>query len=337
MSEFDISKSILEELYYEKRMTQAKIAEYFGCSRMTISNRMRAYGMETRINSDYLRIALPYEELYRLYIEQQLTTIAIAARLNCTPSTVSRRLRVYKIPARLGTGHGCGSPTRQYVPSEVLASWDSLLNGGVVTDLATGLAYVMGLLASDGNLPKGKNEVSMTSTEIEIINHYRTCLHMEPSIEPYYKKGKGNCKPQYTIGVTDRAFRAFSERIGLIPAKSKTLGPLAIPDSIFADFVRGAWDGDGWWSIAPRKRTRGYLRAGLASGSPVYLAWVQINVERLIGLHGSIYGAQLMYNGHKAVMLGYWMYHVSPFELPPAQPAMPSLSYKYDIWRQFAG
>ena len=33
--------------------------------------------------------------------------------------------------------------------------------------------------------------------------------------------------------------------IGLTPAKSLTLRPLAVPDSVFADFLRGCIDGDG--------------------------------------------------------------------------------------------
>jgi hypothetical protein len=33
--------------------------------------------------------------------------------------------------------------------------------------------------------------------------------------------------------------------IGLTPAKSLTLGPLAIPDDYFPDFFRGCIDGDG--------------------------------------------------------------------------------------------
>src|SRR5439155_1263158 len=43
----------------------------------------------------------------------------------------------------------------------------------------------------------------------------------------------------------NRRFYDWLVGIGLTPAKSLTLRPLAIPDAVFADFVRGCIDGDG--------------------------------------------------------------------------------------------
>src|SRR5215813_12786378 len=42
----------------------------------------------------------------------------------------------------------------------------------------------------------------------------------------------------------DRALYVWLSEIGLTPAKSLSLGPLAVPDQYFADFFRGCIDAD---------------------------------------------------------------------------------------------
>ena len=49
----------------------------------------------------------------------------------------------------------------------------------------------------------------------------------------------------HRIAWSDRRFYDWLTTVGLTPAKSLTLGPLAIPDDYFADFLRGCIDGDG--------------------------------------------------------------------------------------------
>jgi hypothetical protein len=130
---------------------------------------------------------------------------------------------------------------------------------------------------------------------------------------------------------SDPGFRVFLEHIGLSPAKSKTIGPLKIPDQVFSDFIRGMWDGDGCWHIhrKPRRSAShpGYLRGTLTSASPAFLEWIQTTVERIVGLCGHIYGIRLVYYGREAVALGEWLYWA---------PDIPALSRKRSIWERFS-
>ncbi len=84
--------------------------------------------------------------------------------------------------------------------------------------------------------------------------------------------------------------------IGLTPAKSLTLRPLAVPDSVFADFLRGCVDGDGsvvvyadWYHTDKNERyVYERLYVTLVSGSWRFLDWIRSTVHRLISLKGSI-------------------------------------------------
>src|SRR2546428_233099 len=81
---------------------------------------------------------------------------------------------------------------------------------------------------------------------------------------------------------------------GLTPAKSLTLRPLAVPDSVFADFLRGCIDGDGsvvvyadWYHTDKNERyVYERLYVTLVSGSWRFLDWIRSTVHRLISLKG---------------------------------------------------
>jgi hypothetical protein len=306
----DIPKSLLQKLYFDEGLTQAEIARRLGCGQAVICRSMQEYGLMARTIGDYLAIDIPRDELIKLYVEQGLSADAIADRFNCSGQTVLSKLKKHGIPVRPPI-----TPERRHVPDEVLAIW------------TPELAYAVGLIASDGNLPKGKiSVVCMVSTDPDLIELYRTCLRLSETVSTAHRLFKGKRKPVYVVTICDRAYRAFLEDIGLTPAKSKTLGPLAIPDHVFRDFLRGCWDGDECWTIQ-RQQSREYLHAVLVSGSLTFLLWVQATVQRLIGLYGGISGISLTYAAGNATRLGQWLYYA---------PNVLALSRKRAIWERFA-
>jgi hypothetical protein len=308
----NIPESLLRKMYYEDGLTQEEIAAKFDCGATTVSRLMRGYNIKSRTANDYRRIELPYDELYQLYVVQGLSADAVGIHFGCCDGTILKQLEIHNIPVRPNS-----QPRAQHVPPSVYATWNA------------DLAWAVGILASDGCLPKDCNAIKLSSTEIEIIENFMGCLQLDPAIEPFVQHNK-NYKPLYILQFYDMNFRIFLENIGMMPAKSKRLGPLAIPDQVFADYARGAWDGDGCWRIERKHRKSGrvvgYLNTSLASGSPVYLQWMQNKIEQLVSLSGSIRGITLTYCGTKAISLGHWMYYASN---------LPALSYKKAIWKQF--
>ncbi len=308
MYKIDIPESLLRKMYVEQEMTSHEIAAHFGCDVGTICNRLHAYGIPV-YPSGPRRVVLTYEELYERYVNQKQSAASIAAHFGCAKAIVLKNLRKHGIPIRPA------KRPREYVPPQVYAAW------------TPDLAYAVGLFTADGHLSKSSNEILMTSSEIEVLDLFAGCLQLDTDLEPHEKKVSGNQKPAYALYFSDLDFRAFLERIGLTPAKSLTIGPLDVPDDVFADFARGCWDGDGCWHICRSTPPYEYLYSDLCSCGPDFLQWMQVTIERFTGLPGCLTGVRIKYGGSKAVALGRWMYYA---------PNVPALSRKRAIWERFA-
>jgi hypothetical protein len=169
--------------------------------------------------------------------------------------------------------------------------------------------------------------VRLASTDYELVQHYRVCLRLSPKVPTRKLPRKSGFKQVYEVVFSDRGYRTFLEKLGLSPAKSLTLKPLAIPDTVFPDFARGCWDGDGTWYVQRQRGKPSILRTSLASSSPTFLTWIQKRIHQQTKLCGHLSNKRLRYNGSQAVALGHWMYYA---------PGLPALTRKRAVWEQFA-
>jgi len=268
------------------------------------------------------------EVLRRLYVDERLTTGEVAARLGCGATTVARRLRRFGISARPrgpSPGHaferGTATPYRR-------------------THWSPETAYVVGLIATDGNLSGNGRSVSITSKDLDLLETVRACLGLRTEMSPV-KGGYGTTC--YRVQGSDRRFYRWLLGIGLTPAKSLTLGPLDIPDEYFADFLRGCIDGDG--SIVtyvdryntPKSPAYVYTRlfVSIVSASPRFVEWMQTRIQSLRGLSGSLMIRRsagrrdmwcLRYAKRESLAVLRWIYYA---------PELASLGRKRDIAAPF--
>jgi hypothetical protein len=220
-------------------------------------------------------VAIDPEVLRRLYVDERLTSSQIARRLGCAEITVLRRLRQFAIPAR---------------PRGPL-SQAKTLNGDI--RWSPNLAYAVGLLATDGNLSGDGRHLSLTSKDRDLLETFRACLNISAAITPH-RGGHGGTNLRVQWG--DRHFYNWLVNIGLTPAKSLTLRPLAIPDVVFVDFLRGCIDGDGSVTVYVdrynMKKSERYvyerLYVKLVSASRPFLEWIQATAHRVLSMRGSI-------------------------------------------------
>src|SRR5438093_1683142 len=127
-------------------------------------------------------------------------------------------------------------------------------------------------------------------------------------------------------------------RVGLTPAKSRTIAPLAVPDELFADFFRGCIDGDGSVLVYTDRyhaaKCPHYvyerLYVSLVSASRRFLAWIRESIRRATGLSGVIHNGggrsqrsiwALRYAKAESIRLLGWMYYA---------PGIPCLARKRD-------
>ena len=251
-------------------------------------------------------IAIDAEMLRQLYFVKRLPMTVIGKRLGCSSITVARRLRANGITARPR-----GPIPLQRTASASRDGWSS------------GLAWAIGLIATDGNLSPDGRHLVVRSKDADMLETLRGCLGLTYKVAEHSngRGGKIHC-----LQWSDRLFYRWLMEIGLTPAKSLTLGALSIPDEYFADFFRGCIDGDG--SI--RVYTDRYhvvkcdlyvyerLYVSIVSASETFIQWLQSTVSRLTGTTGSLTIRRqpgrnpiwkLSYAKAKSIRLIGWMYY----------------------------
>ncbi len=190
--------------------------------------------------------------------------------------------------------------------------------GKVKIKWSSNFAYAVGLIVTDGCLSKDGRHILFVSMETEQIDNYMTALGIQNIIGR--TTSSFTTKKAFRVQFSDVLFYKFLLGIGLTPAKSLTIQEITVPDEYFFDFVRGCFDGDGssysYWD--PRWKSSFMFYLSFASGSVVFVTWLQSTIAKFSGLHGHISmhkkkGGknnyyQLRYSKYEAMKLARLMY-----------------------------
>ena len=155
------------------------------------------------------------------------------------------------------------------------------------------LAYAVGLLTTDGNLSKDGRHIVMRSTDTQLLETFKDCLHISDKITETFDNGFGK-KRMYRIQPSKVQLYRWLLKIGLTPAKTYTIGALAIPNEFFRDFLRGHLDGDGSITIYKdyynTKKNPKYVYDRLwlrfISASEKHITWLRARKTELTGMKG---------------------------------------------------
>ena len=173
----------------------------------------------------------------------------------------------------------------------------------------------------------------MRSAEKAMIRNFKKCLGVKVKTGIQRKE---NGDVSYRVQIGDVQFYDWLMRIGLFPTKSRTIGPIMVPDEFFADYFRGCFDGDG--SIAAyldryniykgRRYSAERLYIRIFSASRGYIEWLKAKAEAILGAKSAImcripkdnrYASLwiLKFSQKSSLRLIEWMYR------DPAAPALP--------------
>lgn len=192
------------------------------------------------------------------------------------------------------------------------------------------LAYSVGLITTDGNLSPDGRHFDFTSNDRDLIETFKECLNLKNKI--CTKKSGGTKKnTSFRIQFGDVKLYRWLLTIGLMPNKSKILGPLKIPDKFFFHFLRGHLDGDGSiWKYFDRvypKSLRLYIT--FTSASLPHLEWIQSKIQKLVDKKGSLQRGKgvhvLKFSKWDSVALIKNLY----------KPNVPCLQRKYVLIKEF--
>ena len=152
------------------------------------------------------------------------------------------------------------------------------------------IAYVIGLITTDGNLSKDGRHITFVSKDMPLIKLFKKCLKLKNKISlktSGYSKGKGK---YYFVQFGNVNFYKELLAIGLFPNKSKNIKKLAIPKQYFADFLRGHLDGDGtiraYHDSAYHNSNRLYVT--LMSASKIHILWLQSQIKKIYRIMGRV-------------------------------------------------
>lgn len=178
------------------------------------------------------------------------------------------------------------------------------------------LAYIVGLLATDGCLSPPGHLIDLTSKDREQLENFRRCVGVDSRITKKHSGGREYLRIQFK----NTLFYNFLISIGLTPAKSRTLGPLAIPEKYFFHFLRGVFDGDGstysYWDSRWKSSFMFYVC--FASASKAFIDWLRKNIEDRLAVKGHVTSAnrkicyQLKYAKSDSLMILRQMYRNAP-------------------------
>ena len=151
------------------------------------------------------------------------------------------------------------------------------------------IAYIVGLITSDGCLSNKCKTIDFTSKDKELVKTFKKCLNLKNKIG-YKYRSKEKLKKYWRIQFNNVAFYKWLIEIGLTPCKSKTLNALKIPDKYFFKFLRGILDGDGHIRnfqdpVYPNSQR---LYIVFYSASLNHLKWLQQKINSLLNIHGFI-------------------------------------------------
>ncbi|MDD4901586.1 MAG: LAGLIDADG family homing endonuclease [Patescibacteria group bacterium] len=150
------------------------------------------------------------------------------------------------------------------------------------------LAYVVGLITSDGCLSKDGRHIEFTSNDIDLILTFKSILGLKVKIGHKTSGYTGKKYPRLQFG--DIVLYNWLKSIGLMPKKSKIIGDLKIPRKYFFDFLRGLFDGDGCFYSYWDKRWKSSFMfyVDFCSASKKFLKWLRKSLSAHLEIRGNL-------------------------------------------------
>jgi hypothetical protein len=202
------------------------------------------------------------------------------------------------------------------------------------------MAYVVGLLATDGCLINDGRHLNFKSEDRQLVETFLRCLGRPASSVKIAKRHR-TAKVHFYAQFGDVAFYHWLESIGLMPRKSLILGAIDVPPEYLLDCARGLLDGDG--SLVNNRYRGGGKAAGrtyegfttrFISASREHVEWLRGELRDLLGIKGGLTPASPR-GGCWSISYGI---RESSVLLPRiySDESVPKLDRKWETWRSYA-
>lgn len=266
-------------------------------------NYVKGHNRKIKLNEDIIK---------KLYLKDKLSASEIASKLNCSATTVRRRLKRLNIKSRSLKDAALLSAEKgkNYMQSEEGKKRHSILMQGHQHNLtynynrnyfkkfSRNMAYILGYIAADGCI-SDKNLI-FGCKDREILEKINKELNSNIKIR---QKGK-----YCILSFTSKKMLNDLNGLGITSRKTFTLKPLNIPKKFHSDFIRGFFDGDGCFAY---HRTLNTYKSMITNASEEILKWIH---KSLPTKKGTVYKRkntncyELRYRFEDTLILGEFLY-----------------------------
>jgi LAGLIDADG-like domain len=278
-----------EYLYNELIVNQKgimQVAEEAGCTYITLRNWCKKLGipLKSKVQMEVERLS---EQIIELYLSRNMLEKDIAKELKTTVHIVRKSLEYNNIQKRSRKDANDLMRKRGDYYNRKYS-----LNESFFDNWSSDMAYILGLISSDGAVTKGKKSFSKWKIALKndkantiLLNQVRNIISYEGKLHTS-KTSEGFENVSLTINSKKMVDKLFE--YGITNLKSLVISmPKDIPDEFIMDFIRGYFDGDG--SIAITYPTNKYqvktktpqLRLRIVSGSEIILQQFSEAINRL--------------------------------------------------------
>ncbi|HUP00908.1 MAG TPA: hypothetical protein VM737_05230 [Gemmatimonadota bacterium] len=203
------------------------------------------------------------------------------------------------------------------------------------------MAYVVGLMATDGCLISDGRHLSFGSADRELVETLLRCLGRPITYSTDLTRKRSL---YFRCQFGDVRFYRWLQEIGLTPRKSLDLGPIDVPDHYLDPLVRGLLEGDGsllhyWYDGTGKARGKRYetFVTVFNSASRQHLEWVRERLARSLAIQGALCPQPPTERGTVMWRLAYAI-RESCILLPRLYPSrdVPRLQRKWSVWEEYA-
>lgn len=259
--------------------------------------------------------------IVKMYVEEKLSIPKVAKILGCSNYTVYYHLQKGGIRCR-----------REKEPKPTKPQTTHKINENFFSTWSPEMAWVLGLLCTDGCLSPGKNselgaknkKVTLTSIDLDVLQKVKAVIGYTGPIRRVNANSKAH-------RITICRWKIYDDlvRLGLTPRKSLTLKWPEVPHQFMRHFIRGVFEGDGCFHL----KKDGTMCISLVSGSDEFILGAKQELSSLeafstqsYSLHRSVISTgknplyRLAFAARSAVEEFYWkLYESVPCHLSMAR------------------
>lgn len=232
-------EDLIYSMYYNDNIGQETIAKHFNCSRTAIRNLFIRKGWSIRTikeaNTKYHLSEETISNIINDYIINKIGIYTLSRRYHLSEDVIKRTLK------------NRGIVLRNYTEAKQEGRKYSI-NDDYFKTQSHDMAYILGLLAADGNVSKKENQISLSliAEDKELLEQINRKLCNSRPIKEYTISTEPQRKPMAKLQFWSKTIKDDLAVYSIVPQKTNKLKPpFFLKEEYWIDYIRGYFDGDG--------------------------------------------------------------------------------------------